>query len=85
MSNHLVIIDALNLIRRVHSAQPDPTNISRTIETTGRTLRRILSESSPTHIIAVFDHLEQDRGWRAKVLPTYKEKRKPMPEPLRQG
>ncbi|MDP2574065.1 flap endonuclease Xni [Vibrio penaeicida] len=85
MSIHLVIIDALNLIRRVHSAQPDPTDISRTIETTGRTLNRILSESTPTHLIAVFDHHEQDRGWRAEVLPTYKENRKPMPEPLLKG
>ncbi|MEO0890108.1 MAG: flap endonuclease Xni, partial [Pseudomonadota bacterium] len=47
MSIHLVIIDALNLIRRVHSAQPDPTDIARTITTTGRTLTRILSEAQP--------------------------------------
>lgn len=85
MSIHLVIIDALNLIRRVHSAQPDPTDITRTIETTKRTLHRILSESAPTHIIAVFDHHLQDRGWRAKLLPKYKQNRKPMPEPLQQG
>lgn len=85
MPIHLVIIDALNLIRRVHSAQPDPNDIARTIETTKRTLNRILSESSPTHIIAVFDHHLQDRGWRAKLLPQYKENRKPMPEPLKNG
>ncbi|WP_375751129.1 flap endonuclease Xni [Vibrio sp. HN007] len=85
MSIHLVIIDALNLIRRVHSAQPDPSDISRTIETTKRTLNRIISESNPTHIIAVFDHQFQDRGWRAEILPTYKENRKPMPEPLQNG
>ncbi|UGA55470.1 flap endonuclease Xni [Vibrio sp. VB16] len=85
MSIHLVIIDALNLIRRVHSAQPDPTDITRTIETTKRTLNRILSESTPTHIIAVFDHHLQDRGWRAKLLPKYKQNRKPMPEALQQG
>ncbi|MCU8273574.1 flap endonuclease Xni, partial [Vibrio vulnificus] len=30
MAIHLVIIDALNLIRRVHSAQPDPTDIANT-------------------------------------------------------
>ena len=52
MSIHLVIIDALNLIRRVHSAQPDPTDIARTINTTTRTLNKIISESKPTHIIA---------------------------------
>ncbi|GLO60152.1 Flap endonuclease Xni [Vibrio sp. MACH09] len=85
MSIHLVIIDALNLIRRVHSAQPDPTDIARTIETTKRTINRITSESQPTHIIAVFDHHQQDRGWRADVLPSYKQNRKPMPEPLKEG
>ncbi|WCE30399.1 flap endonuclease Xni [Vibrio sp. SCSIO 43137] len=85
MSIHLVIIDALNLIRRVHSAQPDPTDINRTIETTKRTLHRILSEANPTHIIAVFDHHLQERGWRAEILPSYKENRKPMPEPLKNG
>jgi protein Xni len=85
MSIHLVIIDALNLIRRVHSAQPDPADIARTIDTTEKTLKRIIQESAPTHLIAVFDHHEQDRGWRAKLLPNYKLNRKPMPEPLKQG
>ncbi|USD33221.1 MULTISPECIES: flap endonuclease Xni [Vibrio] len=85
MSIHLVIIDALNLIRRVHSAQPDPNDITRTITTTTRTLNRIISESQPTHIIAVFDHHLQERGWRAEVLPEYKQNRKPMPEPLLNG
>ncbi|ELI5719107.1 flap endonuclease Xni [Vibrio fluvialis] len=85
MSIHLVIIDALNLIRRVHSAQPDETDIARTIETTSRTLQRIIGEAEPTHIIAVFDHHLQDRGWRAEILPGYKAGRKPMPLPLQQG
>lgn len=85
MSIHLVIIDALNLIRRVHAVQPDPTDIERTIQTTSRTLRRIVDEAQPTHIIAVFDHHEQDRGWRGDILPEYKQNRKPMPEPLYNG
>lgn len=85
MSIHLVIIDALNLIRRVHSAQPDPTDIDRTIATTSRTLNRIINEAQPTHIIAVFDHHLQERGWRAEILPEYKQNRKPMPEPLLNG
>lgn len=85
MSLHLVIIDALNLIRRVHSAQPDPSDITRTITTTERTLKRIINESEPTHIIAVFDHHLQERGWRAELLPDYKANRKPMPEPLLNG
>ena len=85
MSIHLVIIDALNLIRRVHSAQPDPNDIDRTITTTCRTLRRIISESDPTHILAVYDNHTQHRGWRAELLTGYKANRKPMPEPLLLG
>ncbi|WP_237485493.1 flap endonuclease Xni [Vibrio hippocampi] len=85
MSIHLVIIDALNLIRRVHAVQPDPTDIARTIQTTSRTLHRILEEAKPTHILAVFDHHLQERGWRAELLPEYKQNRKPMPEPLLNG
>lgn len=85
MSLHLVIIDALNLIRRVHSVQPDDSDIARTIETTTRTLQRIINEAQPTHIIAVFDHHLQDRGWRAEILPDYKAGRKPMPQPLAEG
>lgn len=85
MSIHLVIVDALNLIRRVHSAQPDPSDIARTITTTARTLNNIIKESKPSHIIAVFDHHLQDRGWRAEILPSYKENRKPMPEALMAG
>ena len=85
MSIHLVIIDALNLIRRVHSAQPDPADIARTAETTTRTLTKIIKESMPSHIIAVFDHHNRERGWRAEVFPDYKINRKPMPEELFKG
>ena len=85
MSIHLVIIDALNLIRRVHSAQPDETDIKKTIETTQRTLNKIIKQSQPSHIIAVFDHQLSDRGWRAEILPEYKLSRKPMPEALFAG
>lgn len=85
MSIHLVIIDALNLIRRVHGAQPDGEDIQRTIDTTTRTLRRILKETEPSHIIAVFDHHQQTRGWREERYPAYKQNRKPMPEALANG
>ncbi len=85
MAIHLVIIDALNLIRRVHSAQPDASDIARTITTTSRTLTKIINETAPTHIIAVFDHHLQDRGWRAELFPGYKQNRKPMPAPLLAG
>ncbi len=85
MKIHLVIIDALNLIRRVHSAQPNQDDLQAVITTTTRTINKILKETNPSHIVAIFDHHNQDRGWRANVLPTYKEDRKPMPHVLQQG
>ena len=85
MSIHLVIVDALNLIRRVHSAQPDSEDIERTINTTSRTLNRILSETQASHIIAIFDDVKQNRGWRAEILSSYKQNRKPMPQTLMEG
>ncbi|AMG30029.1 flap endonuclease Xni [Grimontia hollisae] len=85
MSIHLVIIDAMNLIRRVHAAQPNPEDIASTAQVCTRALHKIIRSSEPTHIVAVFDHTGQDRGWRAKLVPEYKQGRKPMPEVLQQG
>ncbi len=85
MSIHLVIIDAMNLIRRVHSAQPDPADIARTAHISARALQKIIAHTSPTHIVAVFDNLNEDKGWRADYIPHYKQGRKPMPEALKQG
>ncbi|MDO6707781.1 flap endonuclease Xni [Photobacterium sp. 1_MG-2023] len=85
MSIHLVVIDALNLIRRVHAAQPDETEIANTSKVCCQALSKIIAMSKPTHIVAVFDHQGEDRGWRAELLPNYKEGRKPMPEALQAG
>ncbi len=82
MSLHLVVIDALNLIRRVHAAQPNPDDIDATSRVCCQALTKIINFSEPTHIIAVFDHLGEDRGWRAELLPEYKIGRKPMPDAL---
>ena len=85
MPLHLVIIDALNLIRRVHAAQPDPTDIEKTAQVCRQALHKIISISEPTHIVAVFDHQGHDRGWRGMLLPNYKAGRSAMPEALKQG
>ncbi|OZS45756.1 flap endonuclease Xni [Photobacterium sanguinicancri] len=85
MSIHLVVIDALNLIRRVHAAQPGEPDVENTAKVCCQTLDKIINNSQPTHIVAVFDHHSDDRGWRAELLPHYKEGRKPMPEELAQG
>ncbi|KKC98488.1 flap endonuclease Xni [Photobacterium halotolerans] len=85
MSIHLVVIDALNLIRRVHAAQPGEPDIANTSKVCCQALGKIIAISQPTHIVAVFDHHGDDRGWRAELLPNYKEGRKPMPPELQAG
>ena len=85
MSIHLVIIDAMNLIRRVHAVLTQPEDIETTSKNCCHVLRKIIHHSSPTHLIAVFDNMEADRGWRAQLLPEYKQGREPMPTPLKNG
>lgn len=85
MALHLVVIDALNLIRRIHAVQKDESDIEQTVRVCSQAVTKIIRQSQPTHIIAVFDHHQQQRGWRAELLPSYKEGRKPMPEALAAG
>ena len=85
MSIHLVVIDALNLIRRVHAAQPGEPDVQNTARVCCQALGKIIKSSTPSHIVAVFDHHSDDRGWRAELLPHYKEGRKPMPPELVEG
>lgn len=79
-----LVIDALNLIRRVHAATPETEGEegSRSaLEATSRSLRRALKEAAPTHTVAVFDG--EGPTWRHRLYPEYKADRKPMPESLR--
>ncbi|HDX9007841.1 flap endonuclease Xni [Aeromonas dhakensis] len=91
MSNprpHLLIIDALNLIRRLHAVQAQQalTPAQALIATRANlinTCRKLLAGSEPTHVIAVFDG--EVHSWRKEVYPAYKEGRTPMPAELREG
>ncbi len=85
MSVHLVIIDALNLIRRIHAAQGDNGTVAQTQNVCQQALRQIIGHTQPTHMIAVFDNAKTDRGWRGQLFPNYKANREPMPEALQQG
>ncbi|MGY3925826.1 flap endonuclease Xni [Aeromonas simiae] len=86
--SHLLIIDALNLIRRIHAVQagqsltPEQALIA-TRATLINTTRKLLAQAAPTHAIAVFD--AEVRGWRKVRFPAYKEGRTPMPTELRTG
>ena len=74
---HLLIVDALNLIRRIHAVQGSPC-----VDTCLHALEQLVVHSQPTHVVAVFDDEDRGHGWRHQRLPDYKAGRAPMPEPL---
>jgi protein Xni len=81
-----LIVDGLNLIRRVYAAAPlgEPSaHFDSALGATVQSLRRALTELSPTHAVVVFDGGEPT--WRHQLYPDYKAGRKPMPEELRAG
>lgn len=77
MSFHLLVVDALNLIRRLHAVQGSPC-----VEGCCAALRQLLGHSQPTHVVAVFDSETRQAGWRHTLLPDYKSGRPPMPDDL---
>ncbi|MCL7870515.1 flap endonuclease Xni, partial [Klebsiella pneumoniae] len=74
---HLLIVDALNLIRRIHAVQGSPC-----VDTCLHALEQLIVHSQPTHAVAVFDDEDRAHGWRHQRLPEYKAGRAPMPETL---
>jgi protein Xni len=93
----VLIIDALNLIRRIYAAQerpylPLPNDVSdatkqqivhNTIAATEQAIKKMMLIINPSHGIVVFDSPE--KSWRHKVYPQYKAGRQPMPIILREG
>ncbi len=77
MSHHLLIVDALNLIRRLHAVQGSPC-----VDGCVAALRQLLGHTRPSHVVAVFDGEARHQGWRHQLLPDYKSGRPPMPEDL---
>jgi len=84
----LLLIDALNLIRRVHGAIPaqvsaagEDQHIDATLTATVSSIRRALRESDPSHLLIVFDG--DPPTWRHRLFPDYKARRQPMPQLLR--
>ncbi|MGL4726588.1 MAG: flap endonuclease Xni [Scandinavium sp.] len=77
MAVHLLIVDALNLIRRIHAVQGSPC-----ADTCLHALEQLIVHSHPTHAVAVFDDEARNQGWRHQRLPDYKAGRSPMPDDL---
>ena len=93
MTIHLVLIDALNLIRRIYAVQERPFLMNNelgentkqqvvynTAKGCDQALSKIIKLLSPSHALAVFD--SQAPCWRYKIYPDYKKDRKKMPEHL---
>ncbi len=82
----LLLIDALNLIRRVYAAQPGedgPERAAGARASSVQSLRRALRQCTPTHCACVFDG--RGRSWRHELDPDYKQGHAPMPEALREA
>lgn len=84
-TNRLLLIDGMNLVRRVYEAQSTPDSPEKAEAATRSSVgsfRRALRTHRPTHVLAVFDH--GGWTWRHALLPEYHGNRKPMPEPLKE-
>ena len=83
MRPHLLLIDALNLIRRIHAAvkaTDEDGQVDGAIHACQSSLQRALRDNQPTHALIVFDG--NPPTWRHALYPDYKSQRKPMPECL---
>lgn len=82
----LLIIDALNLIRRIHEAIPGPDSeerVANTITSSLASFKRALKTHQPTYAVVVFDH--GGRSWKHELYEHYQANRKPMQSLLRDG
>lgn len=77
MAVHLLIVDALNLIRRIHAVQDRPVSKPASM----RSISSLCTASQPTRS-PFFDDENRSSGWRHQRLPDYKAGRPPMPEEL---
>ena len=75
MQIHLLIVDALNLIRRIHAVQGSPC-----VKACQHALQQLIQHSQPSHAVAVFDEDDRSDSWRHQCLPDYKAGRSPMPD-----
>ncbi|MFI3245806.1 MAG: flap endonuclease Xni [Ferrimonas sp.] len=76
----LLLIDALNLIRRIHATLPSDDNEA-LLNRCQQALRKAQLAHQPSHAILVWDG-EPQQSWRRQLYPEYKAHRKPMPAHL---
>ena len=77
----VLLIDGLNLVRRVYAAVPgeegSPEHVEGVLEACTRSLVRALAAHRPTHALCALEGAGP--SWRHAVHPQYKAKRPPMP------
>lgn len=85
MPAQLLILDAMNLVRRLHAvqlnqhAQPE-AQLAATRAALVQATGKLLSRFRPSHVVAVFDGAPV--GFRHRLYPEYKANRQPMPAEL---
>ncbi len=82
-----LLIDGLNLIRRVYAGVPGDQNteehLKAAINSCLASLRRALTNHDPSHAVCVLE--DGGRSWRHELLPDYKQDRPPIPPLLSKG
>ncbi|MBM7071005.1 flap endonuclease Xni [Shewanella sp. 202IG2-18] len=81
--NRLIIIDALNLVRRMHATQPDESDMDALELRISSAINKLIKFHAPTHMVLVWDG--DGDSWRKALYEDYKKGRKPMPESLQKG
>lgn len=81
----LLILDAMNLVRRLHAVQQGQhaqveTQLAATRAALVQAAGKLLGRFSPSHVVAVFDGAPV--GFRHRLCPDYKANRQPMPVEL---
>ena len=84
MDKKLLIIDGLNLIRRLYAALESEQDLGRRVERTQsiaiEALTKLSHQFEPSYAVVVFD--SNGKTWRHKVYPEYKLGRVPMDDAL---
>lgn len=84
MAKRLLIVDGLNLIRRLYAALEAEQDLTRRVERTQSVsidaIVKLIKQIQPSHIVVVFDSSGQT--WRHQIFPEYKLGRTPMDDAL---
>lgn len=86
MAKTLLLLDALNLIRRIYAVDSnqnhhnDQEMLTQSAQRVAQACRKLINISQASHAVAVFDG---DKSWRYHFYSQYKSSRAPMPELLK--